>query len=122
VGRPHNDPVPNVTAANSSEISALAPARTSQPGVRRRSHIAEATVVMKQPVYRKLAAGTWIYMSRTESAISASGGLHTRPYITNNATLPSANTPRTRLARDPVWPGAPRPAAASAASDTPPSP
>src|SRR5215204_6917164 len=60
-----------------------------------------------------------MYMSRTESAISASGGLHTRPYMTSSATLPSANTPRTRLARDPVFPGATRPVVAS---DAPPSP
>src|SRR5215204_592051 len=60
-----------------------------------------------------------MYMSRTESAISASGGLHTRPYMTSSATLPSANTPRTRLARDPVCPGATRPVVAS---DAPPSP
>jgi hypothetical protein len=60
-----------------------------------------------------------MYMSRTESAISASGGLHTRLYMTNNATLPSANAPRTRLAGDPVWPGVAGP---SAAPDAPPSP
>src|SRR5918996_4116773 len=99
-------------AAKTRPISAPAAARASQPGVRRRSQKPEATVVMTQPAYMKVAAGTWTYMSRTESAISASAGLTTRPYRTSSARLASAAQPSTRVARDPVWAGA-RPAGAA---------
>ena len=49
MGRPQIEPVTSASAVNTVATSAAAPASTHQPSLRRRSHMAEASVVMAQP-------------------------------------------------------------------------
>ena len=58
--------------------SAAAPPSTHQPSLRRRSHMADASVVMKQPTKARIAVGTCTYIRRTESFWATSAGLQTR--------------------------------------------
>jgi hypothetical protein len=60
VGRPQIEPVRRQIAVNTIPTSAEAPPSTHHPSLRRRSHIAAATVVIPQAVKATIAVGTWM--------------------------------------------------------------